>query len=59
MSAEIAIPNTDVFEDGPSSDKGPDATVTSNPFKLAKSWLGYIKTKQFWLVLVFGYAFIL
>jgi hypothetical protein len=54
MSTEIAIRNTDMSEDGPSSDKSPDVTVTNNPFKLAKSWLGYVKTKQFWIVLVFG-----
>ena len=53
MSSEIAIRTES--DDGPSDAKGPDVVVTSNPFKLAKSWLGYIKTRQFWLVLVFGY----
>ena len=56
MSSEIVIRSTE-SEDGPSSDtKTPDVTVTSNPFEFAKSWLGYIKTKQFWIVLVFGYV---
>jgi hypothetical protein len=55
MSSEIVIRSTE-SEDGPSDTKSPDVTVTSNPFEFAKSWLGYIKTKQFWIVLVFGYA---
>jgi len=54
MSTEIVPRNTEL-SDGPSTDKTPaEVTVTSNPFILAKTWLGYIKTKQFWIVLVFG-----
>ena len=55
MSTEIVPRNTELSDDGPSTDKTPaEVTVTRNPFILAKSWLGYIKTKQFWIVLVFG-----
>jgi hypothetical protein len=54
MSSEIVIRSTE-SEDGPSDTKSPEVTVTStNRFEFAKSWLGYVKTKQFWIVLVFG-----
>jgi hypothetical protein len=58
MSNEIVTFNSGLPDTGPLEDKAlaevSEVSVSSNPFSLTKTWLGYIKTKQFWIVLVFG-----